>query len=373
MKTSISKKNILYLLITLFFLSSTYSSFASYNEAPSSKKYFPREANTVMENRKWNRKGVTEAHPFAYNYESVKKNISQSVRSTTNGIVITYTTNDSNTLRFLQGWFNFSSLYGSYPNISVSQVNISYGVQVTIISSDWDLISKLQQISTDSLPKIQAGFTSYFSSFSHSLNTWKSTTKSYGNYEANIVKNVYSIHDGVSFTFTSSDTTTINYLQDTFRFSTVFWRDSDLSISQTNTSNGVQITVTSSDGDIVSRLQSLSRSQIDSLKKTGLWTYINDRNNYDYDATITKNYSVNSNGGIITYTTIDPITLDFIQSSFDFSRLFPSLSWKATITQTNISNGVQVILYSSDSNTITKIWNTISLTTQSIDDVLSWL
>lgn len=80
-------------------------------------------------------------------YIQYEKNVSKSSVNISNWVQVTFTTIDSATLTFLQGWFQFSTLFTQYWTlVSISQANISNWVQVTITSTDAATITKLQNL-----------------------------------------------------------------------------------------------------------------------------------------------------------------------------------------------------------------------------------
>ncbi len=156
------------------------------------------------------------------------------------------------------------------------------------------------------------------------------------NYKDTIQRSRINISNGVQITLTSTDPATVTKLQSEKYPSP---KDTNVQQTVTNITNGIQVTRTSMDAATVTRLQNNQN--------------LGNENHFNKDNNVQRSVQNITNGITITMTSTDPATVTKLQSD---ARPAPK---DTNIQQsiTNITNGVQITLTSTDPAIVTKLQN----------------
>ncbi|MCC7432372.1 hypothetical protein IT412_02485 [Candidatus Peregrinibacteria bacterium] len=190
----------------------------------------------------------SSATVFAQNTDSIKpafelrqtkpfKNIERSVKNIENGIEIIMTSTDSNTVTKLQNSQHPTPPKEENLNITSTQTNLDNGIKVTITSTDQSIVTKLQ---TD----FKNGHGPRFGK--------KDQLKDFPKLE-NVDHKIENITNGVKMTLTSTDPSTVSKLQS--RQEPLNPKEANITFTKNNLENGVEITITSTDQETVKKIQ----------------------------------------------------------------------------------------------------------------------
>ena len=174
----------------------------------------------------------------------------------------------------------------------------------------------------------------------------------------NVTKSVVNTASGVQVSLTTSDSTTLSLLQSK---SSEFEKmpkpaNSKFTISTSSLTNGVEIDVSSSDPATITNIQTRAAKEGFDIW-FGQWrnNWMNFNKIKNSLSNVSKSVTNTSSGVQITMTTTDPKLLTILQSkTADMSKYQPK-DWKRTITAENISNWIVITISSSDPATITLI------------------
>lgn len=162
----------------------------------------------------------------------------------------------------------------------------------------------------------------------------------------NVDKKVENISNGVKMTLSSTDTAVVAKLQSMQQPPAS--KDSKVTVTRTNIANGVEVTMTSNDADTVKKIQTGHKfvHRGFDVRRSGL------QGKNFLGKNVEKKVENITNGVKITMTSTDAAIVTKLQS---MKHPGPKEDAKVTVTQTNISNGVEVTLTSTDSATVQKL------------------
>lgn len=185
---------------------------------------------------------TTHAHQGMMKKGMFGMNVQRSVTNIADGIQITMTSTDAATVTKLQS--RTAPPAPANSNVTVTQTNITNGVQIAVTSTDAATVSKLQ---SDAASGHGFGF-----GFGGPHGEGKGGMG--GMFGQNVQRSVTNITNGIQVTMTSTDAATVTKLQS--RKVPTPPANSLVSFSQTNITNGIQMTITSTDAATVTKLQS---------------------------------------------------------------------------------------------------------------------
>jgi hypothetical protein len=179
------------------------------------------------------------------------KNVQRSVVNISNGVQVTMTSTDAATVTKLQAFQQPTPPANS--NVTVAQTNVSNGVQITMSSTDAATVTKLQS---------SGGFGRGFGG-PRGGKGGRHGARGFGGTKSNlnVQRSVANISNGIQITMTSTDAATVTKLQTVNQRPASLSANSNVTVTRTNISNGVQITMTSTDAATVTRLQQRTLNQ----------------------------------------------------------------------------------------------------------------
>lgn len=164
-------------------------------------------------------------------HREMTKNVQKSVQNLDNGVTISITSTDATTVTELQ---NRPQLKPRESNVTFTQTNLPNGIQVTMTSTDAATVTDIQTRAKDDHPFARKG----------------GDLK--GMLEKNVQRTVENITNGVNISLTSSDAATVTKLQ---ARKAPTRKNDTVSVTQSNLSNGIQISITATDPAKVSKIQ----------------------------------------------------------------------------------------------------------------------
>lgn len=202
----------------------------------------------------------SSATVFAQNTDSVKpsfehrqttplKNVERSIKNIENGIEIVMTSTDSDTVTKLQNSQHPTPPKEEKLNITSTQTNLENGIKITITSSDPTVVTKLQ---TD----FKNG---------HGPRFWEKHQPGDFPKLENVDHKIENISNGIKITLTSTDATTISKLQN--RQEPPNPKEGNVTITKSNLENGIEVTITSNDQETIKKIQTGPQMREPRLKK----------------------------------------------------------------------------------------------------------
>ncbi len=210
------------------------------------------------------------------------KNIQRQVKNIDNGVVVTMTSTDADTVKKLQSKDRpkFPQDKLADKNITVTQSNITNGVQLTITSTDATMVKTIQE------REAQGGFMGK----GHGMFGQKGMLK-------NLDRSVTNVANGVEITMTSTDADTVTKLQAMERpkFPEKVLADKNITVTQTNITNGVRVTITSTDADTVKTIQEREQQHsFQEAKGLGMMGRGHRHGMFNHKNTVTTSSAINS-------------------------------------------------------------------------------
>ncbi len=170
----------------------------------------------------------------------------------------------------------------------------------------------------------------------------------------NVTRTATNISNGVQIQMTSTDAATVTKLQ-SFKVPQPP-ADSKLTVIQTNITNGVQLTVTSTDAETVTKIQKrAAEGRGIGFNAPGKGGKKGRMEKPKFGENVTRTVTNISNGVQIQMTSTDAATVTKLQSFKAPQPPAENEGAKPTVTQTNIENGVQITITSTNAAIVTKI------------------
>ncbi|MEK7673237.1 MAG: hypothetical protein AAB373_05115 [Patescibacteria group bacterium] len=165
------------------------------------------------------------------------KNIEHSVEKITNGVVLTLTSTDAAVVAKLQSAEHPPKGHGLMDDsVTIVKENISNGVKVTMTSTDPEIVAKIQEG-----PKAKG------------MMKGMKGMKEHKDFLKDVTKSIEQITNGIVLTLTSTDADVVAKLQ-----SDEHPKDGEkagVSVSKVNIENGVKVTITSEDEEIAAKIK----------------------------------------------------------------------------------------------------------------------
>ena len=203
-------------------------------------------------------------------------NVSVGVGTLPNGIQLSIASNDSSIISCIKNtsWLSYFSRFGNGVTLQVS--NTWLGVQVTATSYDSSTISAIQNAAWTTIITGASANNIYYNTPTYTTPTYNNYytpapvvlfTPSYDNYNyrsgttifgnvSQIARSLAYIPSGVRMTLVSGDYNTMLYLQQ-YSFTFLYAHLTGISISKSNISGGVEITVTAWSTSTINEIQNI--------------------------------------------------------------------------------------------------------------------
>ncbi len=183
--------------------------------------------------------------------EAMMQNVQRSVQNIANGVTITLTSTDAATVTKLQKVPANPQPKNVPAGLTITHTNITNGVQITITSTDAATVTKIQEDAKNGRGP-GFGFGHGGMGPGHGFGGMRPGHDGLGIFDQNVVRNIENISNGVKMTMTSTDAATVTKLQTTKEPAK---KDDNVTVTKKNLSNGIEITMTSTDAATVTKLQ----------------------------------------------------------------------------------------------------------------------